>query len=157
MEIKVPDEQISELEFKLWEIGISTQMHFNDLIMKIRAIVLSIITAIFGSSALVLSQSDYFITINSLKIHISVFIIIIGFILLLAHLILDFNYYFRLLLGAVKCTQDLEIKYPILTLTSKIQSKVSEKRAWTSLILYYSLMLITFLSIALALFFMLKK
>ena len=35
---------------KEWEIVINTQMHFNDLLMKLRTATLSIVLAIFGAA-----------------------------------------------------------------------------------------------------------
>lgn len=154
----ISNQEISEKEFELWKVAINTQMHFNDLIMKIRAIVTSIITAIVGASAIVLSQSDYEVPICNIKIHISVFVIIFGFILLIAHFIIDYFYYFQLLLGAVECAEIIEKKYPaILTLTTSITKKVNSCHAKASIITYYSLMFLTLLSIIITMLFMVKK
>ena len=129
-------------KLELWKLAIDTQMHFNDLIMKLRAIVTSIITAIFGAAAISLSQSTIKIIIFNKNIPISVLIIAVGIFLLIAYFVLDLGYYFRLLLGSVKCSEDIEKEYPELTLTTSIKKTVTAKRAYTCLITYY---LITFL------------
>ncbi len=131
-------------ELEIWKIAINTQMHFNDLIMKIRAIVTSLITAIFGASALSLRDIELVVPLFNREVHISVFIISAGLIFLIAYWILDFCYYFPLLLGAVECSEKIEneIGHKYLNLTQMISKKVSVKRAYLSLSLFYGIIIL---------------
>lgn len=147
-------EEISKENLELWKTALNTQMHFNDLIMKLRAIVTSIITAVFGAAAIgLLSQITTRIPILDKNVHISFLIITVGIFLLIAYFILDVFYYFKLLLGAVKCSKDIEKKYPSLTLTSSINEIVTPARAYVCLIAYYVITLSISVTFACLIFF----
>jgi len=84
------------LQFYLqeWEVIINTQMHFNDLILRFRSIILSVFVALIGASVALekivsLSRSDLFL------------IYCLPSILWVTAFIIDFGYYHRLLLGSV--------------------------------------------------------
>lgn len=145
---------MEDKNFNLYKLAIETQMHFNDLIMKIRTIVTSIITAVFGAAAIVLGESNYSVNIFNRTIHISALIIIAGLFFLFAYLILDFFYYFQLLLGAVDCTKEIEKSCPDFTLTYSINKKVTTRRAYLSLIFYYGIIIL--IGIIAALFIIMK-
>lgn len=133
---------MEDKNFNLYKLAIETQMHFNDLIMKIRTIVTSIITAVFGAAAIVLGESSYSVFILNRTIHISALIIIAGIFFLFAYLMLDFFYYFKLLLGAVDCTKEIEKIYPEFTITSSINKRVTTRAAYISLIVYYGIIIL---------------
>jgi hypothetical protein len=81
-----------ELKMREWDTVIRTQMHFNEMILKMRTLVATAVAAIFGASAAAFSQGWY----------ISVGIAAFGLVLMAGVFILDYFYYFRLLLGAVE-------------------------------------------------------
>ncbi len=92
---------LSESEEKLvliyqqeWKTVIETQMHFNDLIIRFRAIVLTAMITLAGASV-VLQQAD--------KIEKSSSIMVVSFLLALwiTAFVMDYFYYHRLLLGSV--------------------------------------------------------
>lgn len=92
---------INEQEYKIlqlylqeWQVIISTQMHFNDLILRFRSITLTAFVTLVGATVAIekfvqLSKSDIFL-ISSLPAT-----------LWLTAFIIDFGYYHRLLLGSV--------------------------------------------------------
>lgn len=144
---------MKEKELEIWKIAINTQMHFNDLIMKIRAIVTSLITAIFGAAAFSLKEARVFVYIIGKEIHISAFIILIGIVFLLAYLVLDFCYYFRLLLGAVNCSAEIEKRNKNFNLTTNITKRVSVPRAYASLAIFYSIIILIGIGTIIFIFF----
>jgi len=87
---------------KEWEVVIQTQMHFNELLMKLRTATLSIVLAIFGAAGYsILSKDVYLLTLNNFSFHPSVIIISAGLVLLGSMFIMDYFYYYQLLKGAV--------------------------------------------------------
>ena len=120
---------------KEWEIVIQTQMHFNDLLMKMRTATLSIVLAIFGAAGYsILSKETYLLTINDFSFHPSVIIISAGLVLLFSMFIMDYFYYFRLLVGAVKRGWEFDDKFgtedtwKYFGLTTKISHEIGEKK-----------------------------
>ena len=86
-----------------WKIVIQTQMHFNDLLMKIRTATMSVVLSIFGAagySMLMIDTSSS--NFMGWAFHPSVLIISAGITLSVSMLIIDFKYYYKMLLGAVK-------------------------------------------------------
>lgn len=82
---------------------IDTQMHFNDMLMKMRAIVFSVIIAVFGGAAAILGQyPQQFLYIDKLPVHVAALVILFGLFLLVAIAIMDYCYYYKMLLGAVR-------------------------------------------------------
>lgn len=73
-----------------WETVIKSQMHFNDLIIRYRTIILTGFATLLGAAETVIQR--YSVTKNILWLLL---------ILLIAGFVLDFFYYHRLLLGAV--------------------------------------------------------
>ncbi len=113
---------------KEWQTGIETQIHFNELIIRNRTLVITIGTAfIAGIGAAIKFQIDGTITVIA-----SVAVLIFFGITFL----IDYFYYFRLLKGAVKFTSELDEKLrnsqtkipyfniPLFGLTDKINEEV---------------------------------
>jgi len=121
--------ELTDSIVKVWEKSVDVQMHFNDLIMKNRTIVISFVTAIFGAAAYSLKDTTLFITICSKEIHISAVIILFGIFFLSAYAYLDICYYLRLLIGSVKFTEEMDCEYKGLGLTSRISKEIKHKRA----------------------------
>lgn len=95
-----------------YKIVINTQMHFNDMLMKMRAAVFSVVIAIFGGAGAVLGQyPDRFISIWRLDVHIAAPVILFGLVLLLAIYMLDHKYYYKMLLGAVERGYEFDQKF----------------------------------------------
>lgn len=114
--------------YRVWKESINVQMHFNDLIMKIRATTTTVITAIFGASAFFLKDSNIFISLFKYDIHISALIVLIGLTFLAAFCILDYCYYLQLLLSSVSFTENIEKRIDDdFRLTTYISKKVKKE------------------------------
>ena len=100
---KISEEDIDKFKLIIeeWKVVIQTQMHFNEMIMKMRTTSISIFLAIFGAAAISLQYSMK-LTILNFKFHASVLIIIVGIIMLISVFIIDYCYYDRMLRGAVE-------------------------------------------------------
>jgi len=138
------DLEILQLE---WKTTIETQMHFNELIIKFRSIVLSVfiagIGAIYGISRnFTLSQTDLFLMLG------------LAAIFWLCCFMLDFFYYHRLLKGAVKhaCKFD-EAEYfksrGLLGLTRRISYEINFQLTTAIICSFYTLPIIAMLLIIL--------
>ncbi|MFC1480523.1 hypothetical protein ACFL5Y_03650 [Candidatus Omnitrophota bacterium] len=121
-----------------WKVAMDTQMHFNDLLIKMRTTVISIILAVFGGAAIALKDLKIPpVRICDFDLRISAVVIIIGLVFLAAQAFLDIFYYFRLLLGAVDFTAQLDKKHNFFGLTKSIQKSIPPCWAYIVLIIYY--------------------
>lgn len=123
----------------VWKVSIDTQIHFNELLIKMRTTVISVVLTVFGAVMVTFEKAE---TLHFLKwnIHIGIVILILGLGFLLAQFLLDFFYYFRLLLGAVKFTEKIDDKYEkqgLFGLTTSISNSITECRAKLWLIIFY--------------------
>ena len=85
-----------------YKIVIETQMHFNELIIKTRSMGISVVTVIYGAAAYSISViPDFFIKISTIELHPAFFIVLSGVSLGFVLFLLDYFYYYRMLLGAV--------------------------------------------------------
>lgn len=91
-----------------WEKVIDVQMHFNDLIMRNRQIIMTAVLTVFGAAAFSLQFPNLILHIFSLRFHAAAAIILFGLGLLFSMFFLDYYYYFRLLLGAVERGEAIE-------------------------------------------------
>lgn len=129
-----------DYDLRVWKVAIDTQMHFNDLLIKMRTTVTSIILAVFGAAAIILRDSSIRVKIFDGYHHISVIVLFVGFIFLLGQGVVDFFYYFRLLLGAVAFTKKIDEKYKendLFGLTASISDKIPPCWAGALIIIYY--------------------
>lgn len=105
VEIKQPEFDTKELPniLKEWEVVIQTQMHFNDLLMKVRTATLSVVLAVFGAAGYsILNKDAFLLTVNEFILHPSVLIISSGIVILFSMFIIDYGYYYKMLVGAVR-------------------------------------------------------
>lgn len=56
------NDKIAAEILRIWEKSVDTQMHFNDLIMRNRTIVVSFVTAVFGAAAYSLREKEMLLT-----------------------------------------------------------------------------------------------
>jgi len=88
-----------DLILKEYEIVVRTQMHFNELIIKARSLGISVVTVIYGAAAYSISAiPDVFMFSH---LHPSFFIVLSGISLAAVLFLLDYFYYYKMLLGAV--------------------------------------------------------
>ena len=138
---KKQDNKLDEVNLRVWEKGIETEIHFNDLIMRNRTLIISLVTAIFGAAAYALKDSSLFVVFYAAKIHVSTLVIFFGMLFLLAYLYLDIYYYLTLLKGSVNFTEAMDLKYKELGLTTKINETIKYKRAQKVLRLHYAIII----------------
>ena len=101
----------TKLILEEWKTVIQTQMHFNDMIMKMRTTGVTIILAFFGAAAISLQYANLYLTICNFSFHASVLIIICGLVMLSGIFVLDYFYYFKMLLGAVERGYQIDRAY----------------------------------------------
>jgi hypothetical protein len=131
---------ISKQDLKVWEVALNTQMHFNELLIRSRTTVVTVAMAVIGATSIALRETNITFQVCSGKVHIGIIILCIGIVFLLAQFIIDYFYYFKLLLGAVKFTTKLDEKYKdknLFGLTTCINDSISQKRAAGILVAYY--------------------
>lgn len=129
-----------ECDLKTWKVAIETQMHFNDLLIRMRTIIISIVLAVFGAFAIALKDSDLSATVITDKARICVIVIKIGMFYLLGQFLIDIFYYYRLLIGAVKFTENLDKKYEnigVFGLSKSISKETPRWLATGAVVIYY--------------------
>lgn len=103
---------ISSEEVKIvleeWKVVIQTQMHFNEMIMKMRTTAVSVVLTIFGAAAYSLQHPNLNLNIRSQNFHASVLIVFLGVAMLCSVFILDYCYYNKMLIGAVKRSYEID-------------------------------------------------
>lgn len=116
-----PAIDLAQLQYIIeeWKVVIQTQMHFNDLIMKVRTATLSVVLAVFGAAGYSFSTDEVSpLTINDMTFHPSALIVGSGIFILVAVFVVDYGYYYKMLIGAVtrgyqfdKEFQELQAKF----------------------------------------------
>ena len=114
-------EQEKQMYFEEYKLAIETQMHFNELLLKLRSFGITAVIAIFGYA------------VQSTKPQI---IIACGIALLIVLACVDLGYFFQLLLGAVERSTTIEEKISV-NLTGAINKRVCKAKAWWVLIGFY--------------------
>jgi hypothetical protein len=94
-----------------WKTVIQTQMHFNDMIMKMRTTGVTIVLAFFGAASISLQYPQIYLSLYGLDFHASILIIISGLVLLTGVFCLDYFYYFKMLIGAVERGYEIDDAY----------------------------------------------
>ena len=132
-----------------WKKVIDVQMHFNDMLMRLRQIGISAVIAVFGAAA-VAFRFNQFLNIRSLRINIAAPMIIFGLGLLAGTWYLDHKYYFQMLIASVEKGQaiDEEVfnKNGKKGLTTTISQQINKEDASLAVDVFYLIPL--FLGIA---------
>ena len=126
----------TELILEEWKTVIQTQMHFNDMIMKMRTTGVSVVLAVFGAAAYSLQFDRLYLTISGYSFHASVLIIAFGLGMLVGVFGLDYFYYYKMLLGAVKRGYEIDEAYKdrqvdntkIFGMTTMIRDEIGKPR-----------------------------
>ena len=122
-----------------WKTTIDTQMHFNDLIIKFRSVVLSVfltgLGVVFGLSKKMGSNDNLY------------FILTIAFVFWICCFLLDYFYYQKLLLGAVKHAEKFDEneffqKKGLFGLTKSISFEISGLLSKSLIWIFYILPLV---------------
>lgn len=109
-----PEQQ--EKYITIWAKAVDTQMHFNEMSVKSRQLGLTFVTAALGVSIVLLGRGNDFsypidLIIFSIRLHVSVILLLGAWLALAAVRRLDLNVYHRMLRGAVTFGEDFEQIY----------------------------------------------
>jgi hypothetical protein len=92
-----------ELLLQEWKQVTDMQMHFNDMIIRMRTLAVSVVISVFGAAGLAIGQfQDRFIRIAGEEIHVAAIVVAFGLVLWLTIFTVDYGYYYKLLIGAVR-------------------------------------------------------
>jgi hypothetical protein len=141
---KIPPEEMSNF-LKEWEVVIKTQMHFNDMIMKVRTATISFVVGVFSAAAYIL-QYDLPLKIFGHSVHASAMVIMTGIVMLTVMFLIDYFYYFKMLIGSVnvgyefeKEFKDMQGRHKYFTLSSSIRDAIGKPhRSKYFVMLFYS-------------------
>ncbi|MFA5093329.1 MAG: hypothetical protein WC543_05255 [Candidatus Omnitrophota bacterium] len=125
---------------EIWKEAVEVQMHFNDLLIKMRTTVISIILAVFGGAAIAVKEINWYVNFLGFDLRLSAAVVGLGMLFLSVQYIIDRYYYFPLLLGAVKYTASMGERnnLPELSnLTLSIIKEVPDNIAKRVILLYY--------------------
>jgi len=100
----------SQLIMSAWTKIVDTQMHFNEMVMKVRSLAITLILAAFGAAAYSV-QAPLFLGVYGAHVHIAFFIIIFGLTGWVALWVMDLGHFHKLLRGAVTKGMALENEY----------------------------------------------
>jgi hypothetical protein len=140
-----------------WTTVIGTAMHFNEMLFSSRSLLASVMLALAGAAAFSLvhlKSKEAFVG----RIHVGIMILIGGALLLICVFLIDYFYYFRLLLGSVDTAQSLEQQCPELArFTIELSERVS--RAWSHIviILFYGTIFLGLIVLGFVIFFYSKS
>jgi flagellar biosynthesis protein FliQ len=119
-----------EQKIEIWKKIIETQMHFNDLEMKVRNFGILLISAFIGGIG-VSFRFHYQIDIMGLTFHPSALLSLLAIPIWIAFYFVDVYWYHPLLLGAVRqgiiAEKELKEILPSIALTHKIGSESPRK------------------------------
>lgn len=92
-----------------WKAIVEVQMHFNDMLMKVRNLGVTLLLAVFGAAAFSL-QYELYLHLPFGRYHLATLIIAFGLIAWLSIWFMD-RYYNKLLAGAVSKSTEIEDLY----------------------------------------------
>jgi predicted secreted acid phosphatase len=106
-----PEQLVAEqkkLEVSVWSRAVSTQEHFNQMILQVRNHLLTLVTAIVGAAALI-HQKDISITVFGYNFSAAALLCGAGLFIILAFYVTEKGYH-NLLIGAVEHAEELETR-----------------------------------------------
>lgn len=132
-------EAVNTNAIAIWKTVVQTQMHFNEMLQKVRFVGLTIFIGVMGAAAETLRIKPPIRVKLLYDVHVA-FIIQFFALLLWGALICLEYYFFGLLLGSVAYGKQIEKKCEMLEggLTNKITSTVSTRKAERLLFIFYA-------------------
>jgi len=134
---ETPQEKIKRV-FEEYKLVIETQMHFNEMLMRYRSLAFTVIPAFGGVAVFVLGKIT--------SIRIAGWLLPILLTVWVGIFLVDFCYYFQMLLGAVKRSEDMEEEIKamnfspsFLGVTGHINKKMPARSATWIVILFYAI------------------
>lgn len=132
-------EQTKNDETKLildeWKTVIETQMHFNEMIMTMRTTGVSVVLAVFSAAAYSLQYNLMINFIGLKSVHVAFFIVLFGIGMMIGIFVLDYFYYYKMLLGAVERGYEIDKLYEnrisdgvkMFGMTTLIRNKIGKR------------------------------
>ena len=130
-----------------WKTVVDAQMHFNDMILRTRALGITVVIGVYGAAAALANRPPQLtVEITGRHPNASSLIICLGLALLVSVFLLDYCYYYKLLLGAVERGEQLERELSsqgatqpreTFKLTLQLSTCVSRKRARNLIFAFY--------------------
>jgi len=110
MPLSLSKRDLEEIRLVLqeWQIVIRTQMHFNEIIMRARSIMMSATIAIWGAAAYSLQFTALILRVGEMSFHAAAPLILIGIGVLVGVFAVDYFYYYKMLIGAVKRSYEID-------------------------------------------------
>lgn len=120
-------------DLKEYKLAVETQMHFNEILMKFRSFGIAVVIAVYSYA---ITRQDFGISFL-FGLSPAQLLFIAGIVLTFVLALIDVGYFYRLLLGAVERSTELE-RNVSFRLTSTISKHVTERRSRSFIILFYS-------------------
>lgn len=117
---------------KEYKLVVQTQMHFNEILMKFRSFGIAVVIAVYSYA---ITRKDLGISFVGGLSPVQL-LACAGMALTFVLAAIDLGYFFPLLLGAVERSIELEKHVPY-RLTSTISKRVSERRSYFFIIVFY--------------------
>ncbi len=115
--------------------------------MRNRITVASVIFAAFGAALAFLRWKEIIFEFKEVQFYLSDVIIFVAAIGLFSYFLIDTRYYFKLLVGAVRFTEEMDRKYKCLGLTTSITKSIKHTEAKLILQLHYLIIFVAFIII----------
>lgn len=99
--------EIAKLQIEAWKTTVQVQQHFNDIEMKIRALAITVLTAVLTAAAIAIKDGTT-LHIFGVGVPLGSALLFIGLVTWLLFYGVDQIWYHRLLIGAVRQGEALE-------------------------------------------------
>lgn len=100
----------ADLIYREWEKVVDVQSGFNTLIITARTLGVSVVMTLYGAAAFTLASFPaLFFPLWGGSVHAAVFIVLFALLLVVDLLVIDLLYYYRLLLGSVDRTSEIDV------------------------------------------------
>ena len=138
------EEQLQTMRFEKlyqsWEKTQDKQIHFDDMIMRVRSLSITVFVSTYSAIIILWRYKE---SIDSITIFS---LLAIPFCFWIITFFIDYYYYYKLLLGTIKCGAEIDEELKTfglnLDMYRHLSSAVSEKRAELIIISFYVVPLI---------------
>ncbi len=96
-----------QLHLEVWKTTVAVQQHFNDIEMKVRGLALTLVTALLGATAVAVRDQAH-ADLGPVSLPVATLLVATALVGWFFFFFMDYVWYHRLLLGAVRHGQDLE-------------------------------------------------
>lgn len=150
-EVKTKNDE-NKLVLDEWKTVIETQMHFNEMIMTMRTTGVSVVLAVFSAAAYSLQYNLIINFIELKNVHVAFFIVLFGIGMMIGIFVLDYFYYYKMLLGAVERGYQIDKSYEnkiidgvkMFGMTTLIRDKIGKRDLAKYFVWFFYLIIIFF-------------